>query len=133
MNSPPVTKKRGGDLAATTPNCFDPVDLTPVVCGSQTSWCEHGNTRIEQLANGPHYAREVCTDCDRVLRWLPKPVNLKRQQLNAFRLAKLAMCNRLSAWERQFVSDVGRLRRLSPRQGEIVDRLARQYLGERGS
>ena len=37
MNSPPVITKRGGDLAATTPNCFElVVDDTPLVCAAQT-------------------------------------------------------------------------------------------------
>src|SRR4029077_21284353 len=78
------------------------VDNSPLVCSAQ-NWCEHANTRIEYLASGPHHAKEICTDCGRVLRWLPKPATLERQELNAFRLVKLAMRRDLTHWERNFV------------------------------
>jgi hypothetical protein len=88
MNSPPVKRERGGRFT-TTPNfCYTLIHPTPLVGAAQPR-CAHGNTRIEQLTNGPHYAKEVCTNCGRVLRWLPKPETIERRQRNGFRLAKL--------------------------------------------
>ena len=50
------------------------------------------------------------------------------RRLNGFRLARLAMCDRLSYWERAFVRHVSRQRTLSHRQRALVERLCRQYL-----
>jgi hypothetical protein len=47
---------------------------------------------------------------------------------NAFRLAKLAMCDRLSTWERGFVASVAKQKKLSPKQLAVLERLVRQYL-----
>jgi hypothetical protein len=58
----------------------------------------------------------------------PKPENLERQKANAFRLCKLAMCGGLTDWEKQFVADVSKRRKVSPKQQAIVDRLCAQYL-----
>jgi hypothetical protein len=45
MSGPPVKTKRAGDLAATSPNCFELGDHSAIVCSAQT-WCEHADTRI---------------------------------------------------------------------------------------
>jgi hypothetical protein len=46
-------------------------------------------------------------------------------------LAKLvAMCERLTPWEAGFVRDVSQCRKFSPRQQQIIDRLASTYLKE---
>jgi len=44
------------------------------------------------------------------------------------RQGRLAMCDRLSRWERNFVHDVSQRRKLTHRQQAIVDRLAATYL-----
>lgn len=85
--------------------------------------------RIEILPPGSvHFGKEFCRDCDKVLRFLPKPETVERQKLNGFRLARLGMCGRLTNWERNFVRDVLRRRKLSPKQQAIVDRLVATYL-----
>jgi len=127
MTDPPVTRKRGGPFG-TTPDYSKLVDDTPLVCSAQTSWCEHGNTRIEQLANGPHFAKEVCTDCGATLRFVPKPETLARRKLNAFRLARLAMCDKLTHWERKFCRSVLHRQKVSPKQQQIIERLCATYL-----
>ncbi len=123
---PPVKEKRGGDLAATTPKLRLLIDHTPLICSAQDH-CEHCNSRVEQLANGPHYAKEICTDCGRILRWIPKPATLERQQFNALRLARLAMSDQLSNWERNFIHSVSQRKKVSPKQQQIIDRLCAQY------
>ena len=76
--------------------------------------CAHTATRVERMPGGHfHFAREVCADCGRLVRWLPKPETLLRRRANAFRLAKLAMCAALNTWERNFIRDVSGQRKLS--------------------
>jgi hypothetical protein len=95
-----------------------------------TSACAHVNTRTLRMpARHLHYAREICAMCGRHVRWLPKPETIERQRMFAFRFARLAMCERLSTWERNFIRDVSQRRKLSPKQQEIVNRLSATYLG----
>jgi hypothetical protein len=75
-----------------------------------------------------HHGKEVCANCDAVLRWLPKPKTVVRRRLNAFRLVKLALCEGLSPWELAFIHNVSRSRKISPKQERIVDELAQKYL-----
>jgi len=62
------------------------------------------------------------------LRWLPKPSTLEHRRFNALRIARLTMCNGLTSWQRKFVSDIAPLRKLSPRQQEILDELVEKFL-----
>jgi len=91
--------------------------------------CGHSVTRTEQLPDGHrHFARLTCALCGRFLRWFPKPEAIARQRVNAFNLAKVAMCEGLNPWQRRFVRDVSKLAKLSPRQQVLVARLVRHYL-----
>jgi hypothetical protein len=127
---PPRKRKRGRHFG-TTPSYSTLIDDTPLVCGAQQTWfeCEHSNTRIELLASGPHFAKELCSDCGATLRFVPKPQTVQRHRLNAFRLAKLAMSEELSKWEREFLLSIAHQNRLSPRQQEILDELVTKFLG----
>jgi hypothetical protein len=122
---PPGKTKRDGHCV-TAPKRFEEANDTPLICAAQDH-CEHGSTRVEQLANGPHFAKEICTDCGRVLRWLPKPQTVEHQRFNALRLVKLAMDPGLSNWERAFYS---RCRATSKAFAKtaLLDRLCRHYL-----
>src|SRR5262245_41248363 len=129
MIGPPVTK-RAGDLATTSPNYSALDDDTPIFGGGQF-WCNHNSTRIViEWPGSTHFAREVCLNCDRVLRWLPKPSTVQHRRLNAYRIAKLAMCDRLSAWERSFIKSISQRQKLSPKQEAVIERLAATYLRE---
>jgi hypothetical protein len=91
--------------------------------------CEHGASRVVLLPPGYlHHGKELCRRCGVFLRWLPKPQTIARARTNAFKLARLGMCDRLSSWERGFVRNVSSLRKLSPRQQQTVDRLSATYL-----
>jgi hypothetical protein len=91
--------------------------------------CQYARTVTEQMPRGHvHYTRKVCEACGTFIRWLPKPETVERQRLNAFRLARLAMQERLSAWERNFIRDAAQRKKLTPRQQEIVDELAATHL-----
>jgi hypothetical protein len=92
-------------------------------------FCSHSATRIEEMPRGyAHHAHEVCTLCGAFIRWLPRPQTRQRRRLNAFRLARLAMCDRLTSWERRFVANVSGKGRLSPKQQALIDRLYADYL-----
>jgi hypothetical protein len=94
--------------------------------------CMHGTVLVEQTPPGYlHHALERCALCGAHLRWLPRPSTIQRRRLNAFRLARLLMCDRLTSWERSFVRDVSKNAKLSPRQQSVADRLASQYLEAR--
>jgi hypothetical protein len=130
-HGPPVKTKRGSRLMPATPSCFELTDHTPLICGAQT-WCEHRNTRIELVANGPHHAKEICTDCGRLLRWIAKPANTERQQFNSYRIAKLAMADGLNDWEREFLKSIATRPKLSPKQQAKLDELCDEFqIGDR--
>ena len=91
--------------------------------------CKHGTTRVELMPQGhTHHAREVCATCRRHVRWLPKLGTVERQRLNAFRLARLAMCEGLNPWERNFLRSVSQRRKVSSKQQQIIDRLCADHL-----
>jgi hypothetical protein len=91
--------------------------------------CRHGTTRVELMPQGHmHHARVICALCGRFLRWLPRPETIERERVNAFKLAKLAMCEGLSKWERSFVHHVSQQRKLSPKQQALLVQLCTQYL-----
>ena len=112
--------------AHTKSNVFFETPLSKWV--RRQSVCKHAATVTERMPDSHiHHAAVRCADCGRHLRWIPKPETIERQRLNAFRLARLAMCDRLNSWERGFVRDVSKRRKLSPKQQAIIDRLVRQY------
>src|SRR5262245_59204781 len=121
MNSQPV-RKRADNVAAASPNTFASTDVSPLVCAAQT-WCEHANTRIQYLQGGPHHAKEICCDCGRVLRFIPKPSTVEERAFHAYRIAKLSMANDLSPWEQKFVASITAAKKLSPKQLAVLDSL----------
>jgi len=125
MNGPPFKPKRGGHFG-TTPRNFGLTDDSAIVCSAQ--FCEHEETRIAIEPPGSvHFAREVCRNCDRVLRWLPKPQNLEHRRFNALRIARLLMSGGLSEWERKFMKSIAPLKKLSPRQTAVLDKLLEKF------
>ena len=128
MDGPPPGNGEGPRGSGPTPE-----ELTrrgedkSVFCVAQP--CTHPVTCTERFPGGvPHYSHEVCAMCGRHVRWFPKPQTIERRRLNAFRLAKLAMCSSLSAWERGFVRSVSQQKKVSPKQQAIIDRLSATHL-----
>ena len=56
------------------------------------------------------------------------PANVARQQLSAFRVAKLLVSKGLTRWERKFLASIAHYPRLSPKQQQVLDKLAEKYL-----
>jgi hypothetical protein len=98
------------------------------------SQCTHNQTTTELLPQGSkHYAKLRCAACGEHLRFLPKPENLERRKLNAYRLTKLQMAPDLNQWERQFVDSLAKLgsNKLTPKQQAVFDRLCLAHLNRR--
>jgi len=106
-------------------------DFRPIPAGALQ--CAHDVTRTVSLsAESRHYARLECAACGAFLKFLPRPENIERRKLNAFRLAKIQMCAGLSSWERQFVQSLAKQgSKLSPKQQAVFDRLCSTYLEKR--
>jgi hypothetical protein len=122
----PPRKREGAMLPAPIPK-LDWAETTAAPAPLQA--CTRSVTRTERLPDcHRHYARLTCALCGRHLRWLPRPETIEREQVNAFRLARLGMCEGLSKWERSFVHNVSQQRKLSPKQATLVARLYAQYL-----
>jgi len=49
MNGPPVKTKRAGDLAATSPNCFELADRTPIVYVEQAEWHREADRLLSEF------------------------------------------------------------------------------------
>jgi hypothetical protein len=91
--------------------------------------CAHQATRIEVMpASFPHHAKKACSVCGRFVRWLPKPSNVEARRERAARIAKLGICAHLTSLERKFIGSVAPLRKHSPTQIAIIDRMAGTYL-----
>jgi hypothetical protein len=54
MSGPPVKTKRAGDLAATSPNCFELGDHSAIVCSAQTGV----STLIRAAQSSPRNSRQ---------------------------------------------------------------------------
>jgi recombinational DNA repair protein (RecF pathway) len=89
--------------------------------------CAHQHILVVPEKRGPHYAKEVCSDCRKFLRWLPKPETIQRHKANMDLLNDLVHRDNLTGWERQFVRDLCTHKHLSPRQQEKLDLLRDKY------
>jgi len=128
QTGPPGTRKAVGNSAGQVLN-GSRIDNSPLVCSQAR--CGHFFERRELMPPGyQHHAKVTCRECGAFLRWISKPETLERQRRNAARLARLAMCDGLTRWERNFVNDLLNRdqRRLSPRQHAIFDRFCSDYL-----
>src|SRR5436309_718311 len=103
MNSPAPPRKKGtGALEHAPVPKLNWAETTAPRAPLQA--CGHSITLTERLPDcHQHFARLRCVICWHHLRWLPRPETLSRQRVNAFNLAKLAMCEGLNPWQRRFV------------------------------
>lgn len=95
--------------------------------------CAHTATTTELLPlNSRHHAKLKCAVCGAFLKFLPKPENVERRKLNGYRLAKLAMCDQLNSWERDFIDSLVKQgnNKLTPKQQAVFDRIYADYLSK---
>lgn len=90
--------------------------------------CEHQRRHMVLMKSGPHYAKLVCSDCNRFLRWEPHPESVVKQQKNAQILTALSKLPDLPPWERQFIRDLITHKHISPKQQALLLQLADQLL-----
>jgi hypothetical protein len=92
--------------------------------------CGSTNFQVED-APPPHNQKLICVDCDRFIKWLPKPKNVDRHRILKNRLENLK--DKTSNWESIFINDLiknlrlserdGKIFKLSPRQSECLEKI----------
>ena len=96
--------------------------------GSLFQECSHQRRHMVLMKSGPHYAKLVCSDCDRFLKWEPHPDTIQLQKRNGAILTGLSKVPNLPPWERQFVRDLVTHKHISPKQQETLNLLEGTYL-----
>jgi hypothetical protein len=92
--------------------------------------CTHTATFTQQEPPGrTHYSREICIQCGRFLRWVPRPANVEGRRLNLARVARLLTCPWLSSWETGFVRSLSRQKKFSPKQEMLLGRIYCHFFG----
>jgi hypothetical protein len=91
--------------------------------------CSHQKMTMVKTPAGPHYAKLVCFDCGKFLRWIPKPETMERQKENAAILTALSKLPHLPSWERQFVRNLTSRKHISPGQQAKLLQLRDALLG----
>lgn len=92
--------------------------------------CSHPHPHAVSQKSGPHYAKLVCSDCGKFLRWLPSPETIKRKQENDLILTALSKLPNLPPWERQFVRDLVTHKHMSPKQQAKLLEVRDKFLGK---
>lgn len=73
-----------------------------------------GNYNLQESledSNSVHYGRVICGECDRFIRWLPKP------KVPEISVVRLLHCTGLEPWERKFLKTIACR---NPTKAEIV-------------
>ncbi len=68
-----------------------------------------------------HYGRVTCGDCQRFIKWLPKPP--PHQQLIDAALAS----GRITGWEHLFLRNIRNRKKLTPKQKEKFDQIITRH------
>ena len=102
---------------------------------NQCPSCGSKNFRVEDAAP-PHSQKLICVDCDRFIKWLPKPKNIDRHRELKIRLESLK--NKVNGWESIFINDLiknlriaerdGKIFKLSPRQLESLEKIEGKFI-----
>jgi hypothetical protein len=84
----------------------------------------------------PHNQKLICVDCDRFVKWLPKPKNIERHRELKNRLETLK--DNVNGWEAIFINDLtknlkiserdGKIFKLSPRQLETLEKIEGKFI-----
>jgi hypothetical protein len=101
---------------------------------NQCPSCGSNRFQIED-APAPHNQKLICVDCDRFLKWLPKPKNVDRHRELKNRLETLK--DNVNGWEAIFINDLtknlkiserdGKIFKLSPRQLETLEKIEGKF------
>jgi hypothetical protein len=105
--------------------------MVKVKQGTLFGECSHQKMSMVKTTAGPHYAKLVCFECGKFLRWMPKPETIEQQKENAAILTALSKLPYLPPWERQFVLDLATHKNISPKQRAKLLELRDLLLGRR--
>lgn len=91
-----------------------------------------GSTRLNLVSVPPpcpHRYAIRCGECDCFIRWAEKPENQDKRHSRKADINRLLETGNLSDWEREFLSNISTVRKLSPKQQEIFNRILSQKGG----
>lgn len=80
---------------------------------------------------GPHYASLRCAECDRFIKWEPKPTTVAKRQQQQQTVNYLLQAKGLTDREREFLETVRSKDKLLPRQQEVLANIEAKVGGQR--
>ena len=80
--------------------------------------------------NSPHYAKLVCNDCDKWIKWLPNPALNLVHDIRSQQIEKLLISNAITENERGFLVNIRNARLLTDRQKGWLDSILNRVLQE---
>lgn len=107
------------------------MELTNTITQSGCPSC--GNTSIN-LVRIPDYclhcAARRCGKCDRFLGWERKPKNQQKRQQHQKVITALLKSAQLTEWEHIFLTEIGKQKKLSPKQRNFLEQLTARVKGK---
>lgn len=89
--------------------------------------CQHESVKFTPTPHLSHYGREDCAACGKFLRWAPRPETIAQRGRNFDTISALQSAE-LSAWETSFIESLLRQgNKLTPKQQEVLNKLAQKY------
>jgi hypothetical protein len=100
---------------------------------SEQNVCPSCNSQTFTLGSGTptHYASLRCADCERFIRWLPRPENHETHNDENALIDRLLNCDRLNPWELTFCQSLKTQRKRSPKQRAKLQAIASKLGGTR--
>lgn len=77
-----------------------------------------------------HHAAKRCSECDAFLGWEPKPETKERHKKRRTLVKTLLQQSNLTTWEREFLLNIQDKRKLSPKQEEVLTKIAAKKGGQ---
>ena len=92
-----------------------------------TMSCNHENVTFHPTPDLKHHGKEICDDCGKFIRWVPKPETLERQIDNRNTIEALEAME-LEEWPRNFLASLKKLDgKLSPKQEAKLAELWKEH------
>lgn len=115
--------KRSYSEHSTTINPAHTQELACFSCGSNKI-----NT-VRMPSYHTHHAALKCGECDRFIRWEPKPTTITKRQQQQQMISELLQAKGLTDWQREFLESVRSKDKLSPRQQKVLAQIKAQMGG----
>lgn len=96
----------------------------------QKKSCLHNDYYTEYMPTDYiHYAKIICTDCDKFIKWAENPEVTKKyiERQNVICHIEQTFTNRLTDWEKSFLTDIFFLRFLTPKRLEYYNKIIKKY------